>query len=359
MGLLAPWFLGGLAAIGLPVYLHLLRRHKTTPLPFSSLMFFERRTQSSIKHRRLRYLALLSLRIGLILLLALAFAQPFKMRDVSAAGSSRRLVVVALDDSLSMRAAGRMDRAKDQALAFLGNIRPDRQYQVMAVDSRTRLLTQPTSDASQLRAAVRSVEAGDFRSSYAEFARAVRSAASSSGLPVEAHLFTDAQRTSLPPNFSELATGGDIAMKIHSVAENTQPNWTVETVSAPRRLYVPEKSRVQATIAGYGTEEARRQVSLVVDGKVSQTKEVTVEADGRATVEFLKLDVPYGWNRCEIRLDSADVLPADDHYYFSVERSRPTEESSGCARGAAAAKPIVREGCSRFGERAGLLGGRR
>ena len=68
MGFLAPWFLGGLAAIGLPVWLHLLKQHKTTPLPFSSLMFFERRVQSSIKHRRLKYLLLFALRTALFAL---------------------------------------------------------------------------------------------------------------------------------------------------------------------------------------------------------------------------------------------------------------------------------------------------
>src|SRR6266849_3303601 len=56
MGFLAPWFLAGLAAVGLPVYIHLLRRQTTTPRPVSSLMFFERGIQSSIRHRRLRYL---------------------------------------------------------------------------------------------------------------------------------------------------------------------------------------------------------------------------------------------------------------------------------------------------------------
>ena len=68
MGFLTPWFLAGAAAVGLPVWLHLLRKHKTTPLPFSSLMFFEKRTQSSIKHRRLRYLVLFALRTALVLL---------------------------------------------------------------------------------------------------------------------------------------------------------------------------------------------------------------------------------------------------------------------------------------------------
>jgi len=77
MGFLAPWFLAGAALIGLPLYLHLLRRHTTTPQKFSSLMFFERRTQSSIRHRRFHYLLLLSLRLAVLLLIALAFANPY------------------------------------------------------------------------------------------------------------------------------------------------------------------------------------------------------------------------------------------------------------------------------------------
>src|SRR5437773_9610145 len=108
MGLLAPWFLAGIAAVGLPIYLHLLRRHATTPRPFSSLMFFEPRTQSSIRHRRLQYLLLLSLRLALLALLALAFANPFINRLVARA-SSDRLVLLVVDGSLSMRAGPRLN----------------------------------------------------------------------------------------------------------------------------------------------------------------------------------------------------------------------------------------------------------
>ena len=63
MGLFAPWFLAGLAGLALPIYLHLLKRQTTTPKPVSSLMFFESRTQSSTRHRRLRYFLLVSLRL--------------------------------------------------------------------------------------------------------------------------------------------------------------------------------------------------------------------------------------------------------------------------------------------------------
>src|SRR5579884_4256416 len=101
MGFLSPWFLAGALAVGLPVWLHLLRKHKTTPLPFSSLMFFEKRTQSSIKHRRLRYLLLFTLRALLILLIVLAFAHPFVQQHIPARNRTNSITVVAIDNSLS------------------------------------------------------------------------------------------------------------------------------------------------------------------------------------------------------------------------------------------------------------------
>src|ERR1700745_1772721 len=109
MGFLTPWVLAGAAAVGLPIWLHLLRKHKTTPLPFSSLMFFERRTQSSIKHRRLRYLLLVALRTLLILLLVLAFAHPYITQRLLPMQRANEVTVLAIDNSLSMRASGLLD----------------------------------------------------------------------------------------------------------------------------------------------------------------------------------------------------------------------------------------------------------
>src|ERR1041385_1889515 len=112
MGFLTPWFLAGGLALGLPVWLHLLKKHKTTPQPFSSLMFFEKRTQSSIKHRRLRYLLLFAARPLLIALIVLAFAHPYIERKILPLKRSGEVTVLAIDNSLSMRAAGRLAKAK-------------------------------------------------------------------------------------------------------------------------------------------------------------------------------------------------------------------------------------------------------
>ena len=61
----------------------------------------------------------------------------------------------------------------------------------------------------------------------------------------------------------------------------------------------------------------------MVNGKTVATARVQVPAGGRASVEFPSLNVPYGFSRCEVRIDSADALPADDAYLFAVERSDP------------------------------------
>ena len=74
MGFFTPWFLAGAVAVGLPIWLHLLKRHKTDPKLFPSLMFFEYRETSSVKHRRLDHILLFVLRTLMILLLALLFA---------------------------------------------------------------------------------------------------------------------------------------------------------------------------------------------------------------------------------------------------------------------------------------------
>src|ERR1700732_3174645 len=103
MGLFAPWFLAGLAGLALPLYLHLLKKLKTTPKPAPSLMFFEPRRQAAPRHRRLRYFLLLSLRLLFLLLVILAFANPFINRN-AATLSSNRLVLLVVDNSFSMRA---------------------------------------------------------------------------------------------------------------------------------------------------------------------------------------------------------------------------------------------------------------
>ncbi|HUA92605.1 MAG TPA: BatA and WFA domain-containing protein [Terracidiphilus sp.] len=325
MGFLAPWFLGGLAVLGIPVFVHLLRKHVTIPRPVSSLMFFERGTQSSTRHRKLRYLLLFALRFALVLLLVLAFADPFVNRPV--ADVNAHLLLIVLDNSFSMRAGTRFADAKRQALVALAAKPRGEKAQIMALGGQLDVLTQPITDEAQLRAALESIQPGDGHANFGELGSALRTMAETVHGPIDLALFSDMQRTAMPANFADMVLPGNVKLALHPVAKGAAPpNWTIESVNAPVDLPDPKdtkRSRVDAIVAGFSTPAATKSVSLVVNGKTVATKKINVPSNGRATVEFAPLDVGYGFNRCAVKIDDSDAFPADDASVFVVRRADP------------------------------------
>ena len=329
MGFLAPWFFAGLAVLGLPVYVHLLRQYRQKPVPFSSLMFFERRTQSSIKHRRLKYLLLFALRCLFIALLVLAFTRPYVHSSVVARANGGRTVVFAIDNSFSMRQGDRFANAKKAALDQINAMRESDRGQVISFGGPAKLLTDMTQDKQALRATLAALDPGDDASSYAELSRVLRSTAESLKTDIDAHVFTDLQKSSWPASFLRCAAGRwHEARDPRRSHQRRFPTGRSKTSKRPRRVFDTKKVRTVATIAGYNTPEATRKVTLLANGKPLETKEIKVPANGRATVEFLTLDAPYGLTRCEVRIDGADTFPQDDHWLFSVERADP--ETGAC-----------------------------
>ncbi|HYW41794.1 MAG TPA: BatA domain-containing protein [Bryobacteraceae bacterium] len=323
MGFFTPWFLAGVVGVGLPVWLHLLRKHRTTPQPFSSLMFFERHIQSSIKHRRLRYLLLFAARTLLLLLIVLAFAQPYVQQKILPVKRTGEVTVLAIDNSLSMRSGNRLQQARQMAKSVVGGLHAGERAQVMAFGQRVQVMSEVADDHAPLNAAIDAIEPSDARTSFGELTRTLRSVAQSLHLPLAVHVYSDMQQSGMPSNFNDLRLNSDIRLEPHAIEKKQEPNFAVENVVAPRRVYDNKKTRVLVTVSGYGTPKATRNVTLWLNGRVTDTKMAQVPENGRATVEFLSLDVPYGRNKGEVRIDSADTLPADDTFYFSVERSDP------------------------------------
>jgi Aerotolerance regulator N-terminal/von Willebrand factor type A domain len=325
MGFLAPWFLAGLAALGVPVFVHLLRKHVTTPRPVSSLMFFERGIQSSTRHHRLKYLLLFALRCALLLLVVLAFASPFVWRR--AIDANGHLLMIVLDNSFSMRAGTRFADAKQQALALLAAKPHAQKAQVIALGGQVEILTQPIADEAQLHAALDGIQPGDGHANFGELGRSIRTMAETAQMPIDLHLFSDMQRTAMPANFADLVLPPNVKLVLHDAAKGAAPpNWTMERVSAPPELADPKdpkRSRVQAVVAGFNTPKADKTISLVVNGRAIASHKIEVPANGRATVEFAPIDVAYGFNHCEVRIEGGDAFPADDVSIFVVRRSDP------------------------------------
>jgi hypothetical protein len=321
VGFFAPWFLAGLLGAGLPIWLHLLRRHKTEPKPFASLMFFERRTQSSVKHRRLLYRLLMAFRLLMVLLLALLFAQPYFRQSAQSAGNA--LFVGVVDHTFSMRSGTELGRAKSEILSALSKRSPGERAQIIALGSNVEIITQPTNDLDALKAAIEGIAPADGHASYGDLARYLRTLASSVKSPIEVHVASDFQKTAMPAGFADLQLPETVTLVPHRVSSGKSPNWTVEGVSAPGSVTDPKKVRLAATVRGYETEAAKKNVTLLVNNKVVQTKPVDIPANGRARVEFVGLDASYGLNKGEVKIEGGDSLDADNHFYFGFERSEP------------------------------------
>ena len=123
--LLAPLFLLGCLAMAIPLVLHLLARQRAPELPFSTLRFLKMSVSKTARRRRLRDVLLMSLRMALVGLLALALAKPL-LTGLSRFGGHATAVAIVLDNSLSMSLADggetRFERAKGLALEIVDRL---------------------------------------------------------------------------------------------------------------------------------------------------------------------------------------------------------------------------------------------
>mgnify|MGYP002624300862 CR=1 FL=1 len=120
--LLAPLFLVGLLAIGLPLWLHRFARDTRTKEPFASLMLLEPSQIQRSREHTLKYLLLLALRIALLVLIVLAFAEPvLPWRAPPLEARDRTLHVVVLDTSLSMQQGEQWAQAIERSIMRAGS----------------------------------------------------------------------------------------------------------------------------------------------------------------------------------------------------------------------------------------------
>ena len=175
MNLLGPWFLAGLAAIAVPLWLHLVARRAPRGTPFPSLMFVKRVTVPVVRRRKLRDPLLFALRCLAIACLAAALAKPVLPElwasDAGSPGEDetartdnpeQRAVLIALDTSGSMRAGNRFARARDAALAALNDAGEDRPVGLITFDEQTTVWVRPGArqDAVRVRRTITEIEPG-------------------------------------------------------------------------------------------------------------------------------------------------------------------------------------------------------
>ena len=160
MSFLNPFFLFGAIALAVPVLIHLVRREKSEVVRFSSLMFLLKVPKRSVRQQKLKNLLLMLLRLLILALLVAAFMRPYMSNApfVAAITGQSQGVVMLLDNSYSMRYGTNFDRMKTEAGKRINAMGANDRMSLIVFNNNASVLDRPTSDKSELKARVASIE---------------------------------------------------------------------------------------------------------------------------------------------------------------------------------------------------------
>jgi hypothetical protein len=319
---LAPLFLAGLAAIAVPVFIHLTNRPRREAYAFPSIMFLARIPFRSVKRQRIRHWWLLALRIGVVALVVAAFARPLlnRLGAGGAAFAVGREVVVLLDDSYSMRYGDRWDRAVAAAGRVVDGLRPNDRATIAVFDTRAAALGQAGSDPATLHAQLAAAQPGFGTTRYAIGLDLARDILGRSTLPRrQVVLISDFQRSGGQAEGSMRLPDGTIVEHVDVSQGGTADNVAVTGALVERGTRGGrDEATVTAQVANFGGHQARGvKITLAVDGRTAQTLSTSVAANGNGVVTFSPLPLASQPLRVMVRT-AGDLLPADDAYYTIV-----------------------------------------
>jgi hypothetical protein len=320
MGFLVPAFLAGLAALVVPVVLHLRHRDKDKPHRFPSLMFLERLPIRTAERRRITDWPLLLLRALALVLLAVAFARPVLWtRRAADPRAGERTVVVLLDRSLSMSHRDVWPAAIDSARRVVNALRPDDRVAVVLFDDEAEVAQPLTGDHALARAALAKARPGAGGTHYAAALRAARQlVADARGATADVVVITDLQRSGAS-GVAGLELPKDFSVRTVAVAARDRSNAHLGPVEAHRDVLGDRQMvSIQSRIESHGSTTSRRMTAMLrLDGRPSGAVIVTVPGTGDARLTFASVPLPAGLVRGEITIDH-DALAADDTAHFTL-----------------------------------------
>ncbi len=328
MSFIAPLFFVALAALAIPVLIHLIQREKKQILRFPSLMFVQRVPYKSIQRRRIHNWLLLMVRLAALALIILAFARPFfERQDLAPTGTGAREVVVLLDQSYSIGYADRWERARSAAYDAINGLGAADRGSVVLFSSGAEIALRSTAPGEQerLTAAVAAAKPTDGATRYAPALKVAGSILAESPLPRrEVFLISDFQRGGWRGEEGARLPEGSKVTPVLIGGGTDAPNVSVTAVSLARSTFSnQERVAVTAVVVNRGTRSLTNgQLVLEIGGRPIQTERLDVEAASSASVTFAPVSLASSNMRGTVRA-GADALAADNAFNFVISPAQP------------------------------------
>jgi len=333
---LHPSILIGLAAVSVPILIHLFTRHKSKTIYFSTLRFLKELQKQQIRRLKIRQILLLILRALIILLLILAFARPtFKQTQASPTDSGAHLTaVIILDNTLSMGRESNGKRligtAKKLAETLTNYMQAgDEIYLLYPTNPPQFAYEGARFDLETVRDVIRKTEL-----SYKEtdILSAIKLATGllekSTNVNRELYLISDMQKVGLPEGGKDklVSVSENIRFYMLPVKSSEIENLTIKSARFTSQIF--EKSKVVELVteiknSGEITVKSKL-VHLYVNGKRVGQNAVSLKPGSAIGVTFRFVPEKTGFQQAYIQLEEDDFLEDNRHYFsFYIPESLP------------------------------------
>jgi Aerotolerance regulator N-terminal/von Willebrand factor type A domain len=331
MTFLNPAILWGLAAVTIPILIHILNLRRTKKIEFSTLMFLKEIEQSRYRKIKLKQLLILLLRIGFIIVLVLLFSRPFfKGYLGSPDDKPRSSVLIIIDDSFSMQSressGSSLEIAKKKAAETIDLLGEKDEVFFTTVSEINRLEKNMVyKDHNRLKDTLRHIKASDKTKELTEviyFAGEILKTALNSAK--EIYLFTDGQKSfienaeALKPEFSnDEMTKTNIILTSSREADNI----SIDTVNTLTRIF--EKNRpvkIKATLNNRNNYNVSNKSITLYYGTFKDEKVIDIPANSTLDVEFAFQPGKTGYSGGYIELTQSEIaddeISGDNRQYF-------------------------------------------
>ncbi len=366
-------FLSGLAALAVPILIHLFFRLKTKRVELGTLRFLRIVLEENARRRKVMRWFLLALRMALVALLAMLFARPYFTS--AATGNDKELVVVLIDRSATMQLKGEQGRLIDQAMAeaqaLIDRAGRGARVEVAFFDHQVHPLRNPETDPgarAELPRLASPQELWGATNYGAAFGWARDILIKSAAVSRQLHLFTDLQQSGLNWTEVEPLPAGTEA-HLHDLGRAVVNNLAVTEVRVPRTWIRPDEStRLQAALL-HGGSFAQQEVSVVVEigrapaatptngaaekttgtatdfsklvGRITLRERVKLEPGATVLLDFDLPELEAGLWRGRVFIEHEDDLPFDNERYFAISAAPPYRVL--VASGQQAGNPLLSE----------------
>lgn len=321
----------GLAAVAIPILIHLFTRKKTKVIDFSSLRFLLELQKRQIRRLKIRQILLLILRALLVLFLVLTFARPAlrQTRGSSLRSGAQLTAAIVLDNTLSMgykhNGERLLERAKRQALEVVNLLRQgDEIYLIYPQDPPVIPHEGAKHNLDSVRELIENTELAYGNTDYiGALSLAHNLMENSPNINKEVYVLGDLQANGI--HFASIGNGlgtkliaRDVSLFVMPTSSDAAENLSIDRIRFGNQILEKNKViEIETTLRNNSQKAAKNKlVHLFVNGKRVGQNTVDLEPNSATKVIFRMVPDRTGLQSGYVLLEDDDLLE-DNRRYFS------------------------------------------